>query len=229
MDRSTANAQSGQMTQSTRLQGEKLTLAYWNVRWRAEPIKMLLEFLRLDYEFKPITDGAQWAEEKKTFKNDFPNLPYLTDGRSFWTETESLIFNICHRANRQDLLGRNEEDIVILRAIRGVITDLSDTASQAARGLKRNREESLAAIRALDPKLEQIAKFLGQKQFLTGDITYCDFLLFELISFLQTIDPTLIERYPNLISYIDRFASIPSIAEFLKSPRHTARFQHQAP
>jgi glutathione S-transferase len=37
-----------------------LTLGYWGIRGRAQPVRYLLEFLGLPYEEKRYTDPAQW-------------------------------------------------------------------------------------------------------------------------------------------------------------------------
>jgi len=70
--------------------GPKLRLAYWPIKGRAEPIRMLLEFLNLPYDDHRYPFGAkhpltgepiQVRDDliRKETKMDFPNTPSLTD------------------------------------------------------------------------------------------------------------------------------------------------------
>ena len=42
----------------------KLILSYWNVRGRTEPIRMLINYLKLDYDYKgyEIINYQEWFE-----------------------------------------------------------------------------------------------------------------------------------------------------------------------
>ena len=45
----------------------KMRLSYWNIRGLGERIKLILEYLGLDYEFVPYNDFASWAKDKEEF------------------------------------------------------------------------------------------------------------------------------------------------------------------
>jgi glutathione S-transferase len=61
-----------------------MILGYWNIRGLAQPIRFLLEYLRLPYEDKRYTNPEQWFRIDKLspgfIDNPLANLPYLKDG-----------------------------------------------------------------------------------------------------------------------------------------------------
>lgn len=71
-----------------------MELRYWSLRGRPEPIKMLLNYLKLDYTFKgyELTEYKQWHEvDKPQLNTFFPNLPYLRDGEEVITESDAIV------------------------------------------------------------------------------------------------------------------------------------------
>ncbi|KAL8219243.1 UNVERIFIED_CONTAM: hypothetical protein K2H54_015476 [Gekko kuhli] len=66
-----------------------MILAYWDIRGLAHAIRLLLEYTETPYEDKlyscgevPDYDKSQWISEKEKLGLDFPNLPYLIDGKT---------------------------------------------------------------------------------------------------------------------------------------------------
>jgi len=103
-----------------------LELSYWAVRGRPEPIKMLLNYLQLDYTFKgyELTEYKRWHDvDKPQLRTDFPNLPYLKDGEEVITESDAIVQYICFKANRGDLVGETNEERVRIARFRGFILE----------------------------------------------------------------------------------------------------------
>lgn len=85
-----------------------LLLSYWNIRGRAEPIRMLLSYLQLEYSYKGYDthQSKEWHQkDKPLLKTPFPNLPYLQYGDKILTESDAIVHHLCFIANRADLLG----------------------------------------------------------------------------------------------------------------------------
>ena len=71
-----------------------LKLGYWKIRGMGEPIKLLLEYLEVPYEWKEYTpENAQdWFEnDKVNLGIEFPNLPYLIDGEFKTAQTQTIM------------------------------------------------------------------------------------------------------------------------------------------
>nr|P86214.1 RecName: Full=Glutathione S-transferase Mu 5; AltName: Full=GST class-mu 5 [Mesocricetus auratus] len=69
-----------------------MVLGYWDIR------RMLLEFTDTSYEEKryicgeaPDYDRSQWLDVKFKLDLDFPNLPYLMDGKNKITQSNAIL------------------------------------------------------------------------------------------------------------------------------------------
>jgi len=70
-------------------------------------------------------------------------------------------------------------------------------------------------------KLEQLSKFLGSNKFVCGNqISYVDFLLYEILYHYTLCDASLVKPFANLMSYLKNFESIPQISKFMASPNY---------
>ena len=57
---------------------KKVTLGYWGIRGRAQPLRFALAYTGLPWEDKTYTAPDQWfAHDKPALKSAFPNIPYL--------------------------------------------------------------------------------------------------------------------------------------------------------
>merc|ERR1711935_690279 len=75
-----------------------ITLAYWDIRGLANPIRMLLEYSGANYTDKryncgdaPGFDLSDWTNVKFKLGLDFPNLPYLIDGNIKVTQSNAIL------------------------------------------------------------------------------------------------------------------------------------------
>ncbi|VDD78368.1 unnamed protein product [Mesocestoides corti] len=73
-------------------------------------------------------------------------------------------------------------------------------------------------LEKLPPKLGDLEKYLGGKQWLTGDkINYPDFALCELLNQLVKFEPACLDKYPKLKAYLERFESLQNLKEYMAS------------
>lgn len=62
--------------------------------------------------------------------------------------------------------------------------------------------------------------FLNNKKWIMGDLlTYVDFLLFEYLDWHVLLDKTILEAFPNIAAYCERFRKLPAIEAYMKSDR----------
>ena len=90
-----------------------LKLAYWKMRGIAEPIRVLLHYLDIDYieqmyELGDAPDFSRdkWLSEKFNLGLEYPNLPYLFDGDCKLTESNAILRYICGKY-KPELLGES--------------------------------------------------------------------------------------------------------------------------
>lgn len=88
-----------------------LTLGYWPIQFKGEPLKILLAVTHQHYKFEPA--GGDFPSKKNSLGFDFPNLPYLIDGDFKLTETDAIAKYIAIRSNRTDLFGKSPKEEVI--------------------------------------------------------------------------------------------------------------------
>ena len=65
-------------------------------------------------------------------------------------------------------------------------------------------------------RMEKISKYLGEKEWLNGEITVVDFYLAEIINRGQHFSKgQLGKKYTNLVSFLERFNNLPLVKEYL--------------
>ncbi len=73
-----------------------MILGYWNIKARAEPIRYLLAYLKVDYkEVNP--EARDWFTNRTKYGFDFPNLPYIIDGDFKLTESKAIMEYILYK------------------------------------------------------------------------------------------------------------------------------------
>lgn len=70
----------------------------------------------------------------------------------------------------------------------------------------------------LTSNLSKYKSFLGEQKWFAGDeLTACDFVMYELLDQNNAMVPGVLEGFPTLQSYCDRFRAIPAIQSYLAS------------
>lgn len=205
----------------------KLVLGYWPIRGLAERIRLVLEYTGLQYEqvFYYEHDEDKWFKEDKPKhleKNPAANLPYLIDGEKIISESTAIIVHVCHKANRQDLLGRNAEEQVALATVFGVYKDFIPSLSKLAYTPDPNTswEDSLEAFaKGAEGYLKKFSGLLGEKEYLCGGITWIDFVLADTLQVLNLMNPKILANHANLVKLQERIWSLPELQAYFGSSR----------
>ena len=90
-----------------------------------------------------------------------------------------------------------------------------------------NLQEKLKAgyIKKAEERLKELSDFLGSKKYLMGDnLTIADFQMRDPVKWHQTLDESLVKKFPNIVAYLDRFDTEPKIKEFLNGPKYFKHF-----
>merc|ERR1712088_124538 len=173
-----------------------ITLAYWDIRGLAQPIRMLLEYAGAKYTDKryncgdaPGFDLSDWTNVKFKLGLDFPNLPYLIDGNIKVTQSNAILRYLGRKFGFDGLSYNPDFD-----------------------NLKPGYVAGLGAT------LKKFSDFLGDRQFFSADyLTYPDFHMYEMLYSHLQLAPGEVIKFSNLVGFIKRMEALPKIGAFLKS------------
>lgn len=210
----------------------KVTLGYWaNIRGIVEPIRYMLEYAGVVYEYKtyPWLDKptaqeskAVWLEEKAALAERglaFPNLPYLVDGEETKIVQSLAIMRYLARKHGLAVPDSKPAEAARVDMLEAQINELRWYLiyycwEDYFASLKGNFAE------ALPGQLELLSRSLGDRTWLAGDqITHVDFMLYELLDQFSLFKPGCLDEHANLTAYVDRFRQLKPIKAYLSSDR----------
>ncbi|KAK2722664.1 glutathione S-transferase Mu 5-like [Artemia franciscana] len=202
----------------------KPTLAYWDIRGLAQPIRLLLAYTGTDFEDKyyvcgegPSYDKSCWFDTKHSLGLDFPNLPYYIDGDVKITQSNAILRFIARKYD-PSLLGSNSEEMVRVDMLEN---EAGDFRNGFVRLCYRNFNENKDNYKnALPLKLKEFSNFLGNRKFFAGDhVTFPDFIMYEMLDQHKIFSPSCLEEFPNLKDFVNRFESIDNIKKYMNSDK----------
>eukprot|EP00826_Nyctotherus_ovalis_P029652 TRINITY_DN2349_c0_g4_i2.p1 TRINITY_DN2349_c0_g4~~TRINITY_DN2349_c0_g4_i2.p1 ORF type:complete len:238 (+),score=60.12 TRINITY_DN2349_c0_g4_i2:51-764(+) len=201
---------------------EPLVLGYWKIRGLAEPIRLLLQHLGVNY--KEVLYGAEGAEDwfkvKYTLGLDFPNIPYLFDSSFKLTESTAILRYICHKYDAK-LLGETVQEMAYVDMLTGMLGDINNFKGRIC------YEADPAKIPphilpSLKGKVKDLAKVLEKKKYLLGDkLSYVDFLCMEYLECINDLIEPVFTTYPSLKKHFDTMMSLPNVKKYKTSERFT--------
>jgi glutathione S-transferase len=177
----------------------------------------LLAYSGVDFEDHHYTDGDQWFKgDKQSIGLNFPNLPYLIDGKYNITESQAIQRYIIKRWGKSELLGKNHQDYARLESFLSVFNEIAG----AVRGLFFNKDYEKVkgeTIAKYLQKLEELQKFVGENKFALGYLTLADFIVSEDSHYIERLFPEEYAKFPFLQRIRDEFNSLPEIVAYYSS------------
>jgi glutathione S-transferase len=209
-----------------------MTLEYWDVKGFGNRIREMAFFLSLDLPETrlKLEDGPAYFERKNAMGNLHMNLPGITDGDVYVSETPACVVYLLEKAGRQDMMNNNWQR----EMVNSMVTEMSSNAQMSC----YTSPDMAALLATLNPKFECYAKFqmaglaktLGSKPFLFGDQpVLADFTLADFLDRVGTMDTELaittklVKGNSTWEGYQARFLAIPKIKEFRASDKFMAR------
>lgn len=168
---------------------DKIKLGYWGIRGMGQTPRLLLAYSGLDWEEVRYADREQWfAKDKNGLGLTFPNLPYLIDGDFKLTESRALQIYIIKKSGKTELLGKDIKDEARVECLLGVITDLRHSLAPLA--FDKDWKTKVGDLIAKgEPKLAEMAKLYGEKDFALGYLTLADFVIAEFSYYVEHVTP----------------------------------------
>jgi glutathione S-transferase len=202
------------------------TLTYFDVRGRAEPIRLLLAYAGVPFEDRGLS-GDAWAKER----SDAPlgQLPYLTehhDGEARAIPQTMAI--VRHLARQHGLDGKDEGE----RLAVDVAAETANDARAAHSTLRfspawtDDATKAKFAAETLPTHLARLDKLLGDLEWFgsrwasgASAPTYADLVAFDTLDRLVASWPTLLEGWPRLAAFQARVQALPQLAKYLSTRR----------
>uniref|UniRef100_A0A023GJ21 Glutathione S-transferase n=1 Tax=Amblyomma triste TaxID=251400 RepID=A0A023GJ21_AMBTT len=200
-------------------------LGYWDVRGLAQPIRNLLIYKGVPFEDKryklgPAPDYArdEWLKDKLTLGLRFPNLPYYIDDNVRLTQSLTILRYLGRKYN---LGAMNSKEATELDVLEQQARDLNLILAYGAVPQPRYQERLTSYAENVKDMLEPWSKLLASRKWALGDrLTYVDFLLYEGLDWHREFKPEAMERYPQLVDYMDRFEALPNLKEYFASDKY---------
>ena len=191
-----------------------MKLGYLNTRCLASSIRLLLNFLKIDFEDKMypnhIDNRKEWLDHKNNLGLSFPNLPYLVDGDFQMTEHIPIHEYIAEKF-RPELLGRSVEERATVKMLVSVLRGFKwDHIIWGCYGLDSPPKGKEGVLEKLEETLPLFEKYLGMKKFLVGEqITWVDFYFWDMLEWAEWLLEGKMEvQYPSLHRYWSLFAEL---------------------
>jgi len=200
------------------------TLGYWFLRGRGAPIRYLLKYAGVEFNDKiyEIKDYELWFAEKPTLGLDFPNLPYYIDDDIKLSQSMAILKYL---GRKHGLMARDDPTLALQELVEQQLEDMKTafwkvSYTPVGDDVDALKPEYITAT--LEPQLNLLVKFLGDKQWLTGSISYVDFYCYEILDWLRRFTPETIAKYPTIGKYLDRFEALPAIKAYLSSAQYVS-------
>ncbi|CAE1296455.1 GST [Acanthosepion pharaonis] len=174
----------------------KVQLGYWKIRGLAQPISMNKEM---------VLNSA---------------LPYLIDGDIKITQSNAILRHI---ARKHNLDGKDEKSKVLVDVMENQAMDFRNGFVRLCYGpdFEKNKEAYLKNVVSM---LELFEKYLADKTWFAGnEITFVDFVMYELLDQHKLFDAKLLSSKPKLTAFLDRFEALPQIKAYMATPCFMAR------
>ena len=198
----------------------KISLTYFDVRGRAEPIRLVLAFAGVPFEDRGLT-GEAFAKER----GDAPlgQLPYVVEddgsGKRVIPQSMSIVR---HFARVHGLDGKDEGERLAADVAAETANDLRGAHSTLRFSPAWNDEAAKAKFVAevLPVHLGRLDKVLGERAFFAAaSPTYAEFVVVDTLDRVLAAWPSALDGFPRLAAFTTRVRALPELASYLATRR----------
>jgi prostaglandin-H2 D-isomerase / glutathione transferase len=202
----------------------KPVITYFNIRGRAEVIRLIFEELSIEYEDRRITDAAEWQALKP--KLPFGAMPIYEEGDLHIVQSHAMYR---HLARKHDLYGRDEAEHILCDIVEEAVAEANEVLWRFFWDPKQQEKMAAFAAGALTTTLDNLQRWFLRggidAQFWVGNsLTYADFAAFTYLDEIRAFFPSTLARFSHLRDFRDRIAARPRIAAYIASARYPVCF-----
>lgn len=198
------------------------TLTYFDVRGRAEPMRMMMEDAQLEYAEKRI-QVAEWPGLKSTFP--MHQVPIYEEGEG--DEAVFLFHSAVIRRYLADKLGyygNNANERWQCEMVAESILDAQNNVGTLMWNPKFAELREAYERDTLPPLLEKLQNHKARNNssdffWVGNNITYADFVAWCFLDYVRALSTTTLQQFPSLYKFYTGFAERPNIANYLSSSR----------
>jgi glutathione S-transferase len=200
-------------------------VTYFDIRARAEPIRLVLEEMAIPYEDHRVAPH-EWPVVK--FNTPFGWLPVYRDSDLEIWQSHAIYR---HLARVHDLYGANEKDRVRCDVVEETFADLNTLIGKAPWRPDFEEVRTEFIERELSPALDRLERYLGTNEegpsfWVGNDITFVDLIALAHLDCTGSIFPEVMPSHPHLQAFCDGIAQRPRIAAYLRSNRRPKGIQY---
>ena len=193
-------------------------LTYFDIRGRAEVIRLILEDTATPYEERRV-QLPEWPALKATMP--FGQLPLYVEGNVQIPQSQAIYRYL---ARKHKLYGASEAEHirvdVICEAAAETIASLSALFWDPQFASKRENYENTTLPDLLAKLERQLVQNNGGDGYWVGNgVTLADFTAWHALDYARALSLPTLQRFRKLDDFRLRFAARPRIAAYLQSPR----------
>ncbi len=192
-------------------------MGYWKFRGRGQVIRHLLAYTGLEYEEKSYGQPNEWFGsngDKGKLGLDFPNLPYLVQGDFRLTESMAIANHVVRVGKREELLGKTGEDRARVEMLLFLLEDLFSLTMNLFFSPNYASDRTRIYDSKVKTKLEELNRFVGEKDFALGYLTLVDFKLAETAHYFEKLYTDHLSSFATLFRIRKNVEGLPEIKRF---------------
>lgn len=194
------------------------TITYFDVRGRAEVIRLILEETGTPYRERRI-QVQEWPALKATFP--FQQLPVYEEGDLLIPHSHAIYRYL---ARKHGLYGKTERDRVRADIVEETFTDLQNTLGTFYWSPTFHEKRDEFERTTLQSMLNNAQKLFlqndgGRGYWVGSDLTFVDFCAWHFLEYVRPFSQRTLELYEPLLAFKQRIETRPRIAAYIASDR----------
>ena len=148
---------------------------------------------------------------------EFPNLPYLIAGDFKLSESSAINNYIIRKSNKQELLGKTSEDQARIEMICSLFDDIFQPTYSLFFSPVYEKEGERLFNGKIKEKLQQLSKFVGDKNTILDYLTLADFKIAEASYYFEKLYKDNYKLFPFLARIRNTINELPEVKKYYSS------------